>query len=111
MALRTLRAISSPERNIVIFGILAHKKLGAFPARAAGAAREVILTPLRDGRSAQPADIAALFRQKQRSSGALITPARGMGSAIRRARSRLQSGDTLLILGSHLAVEEAAAYL
>jgi dihydrofolate synthase/folylpolyglutamate synthase len=110
-ALRTLRAISPPERNVVIFGILAHKKLGAFPARVSKSAREVILTPLPNGRSAEPTDLAPLFRHWLHERAARITTARGMGSAIRLARSHLHPDDTLLILGSHLAVEEAAAYL
>jgi dihydrofolate synthase/folylpolyglutamate synthase len=107
-AIRTLLGISPPRRNVLIFGVLAHKRLGSFPRRAVKAAREIILTPLRDHRSASP---KSLLEEFGGASDTRLLPVSGMGEAVTTARSRLGEGDTLLVLGSHLTVEEAAAYL
>lgn len=113
-ALDTLRRISPRERNVMIFGVLAHKELGRFPARASASARDIILTPLRERRSARPTDLKRFFveessRGKRRYAS--IRAVNGMAQALRTARKLLDPGDTLLILGSHMTVEEAAQYL
>ncbi len=113
-SLDTLRRISPPRRSVIIFGILAHKELGTFPARAVKSAREIILVPLRNRRSASAKDLMRFFIKKKGGSGreyASIRAARGMAEAVRTARKLLEPHDTLLIFGSHLTVEEAAGCL
>ena len=113
-ALGTLGRISRPERSVIVFGALAHKELGAFPARAVGAARHIIVTRLRDRRSASEERLRGLFeaaRGKRRSSGASITATAGMARAIQEAKRSISPFDTLLIMGSHVTVAEASAYI
>ena len=113
-ALDTLRRISPRERSTIVFGVLAHKELGRFPARAVAAVRDIVLTPLADRRSASGERLARLFngeRRKVRGERAEVHVARGIGQAIQEARRRAGSGDTIVIMGSHVTVEEAAPFL
>ena len=113
-ALDTLGRISPPERTIIVFGALAHKELGMFPARAVQSARQVIVTKLRDRRSASGERLRRQFGTacgRRRDRCALIAVSRGMASAIREARRVMAPGDTLVVLGSHVTVAEASAYL
>jgi len=113
-ALATLRRVSPRERSAIVFGALAHKELGRFPARAVKAVRDIIVTPLADPRSASGAHLAGVFgdeRRKARGERAAVHVARGVGDAIREARRRAASDDTILIMGSHVTVEEAAPFL
>ncbi|MCK4236610.1 MAG: hypothetical protein KAX38_05795, partial [Candidatus Krumholzibacteria bacterium] len=99
---------------VLIFGVLAHKELGRFPRKATNVAREIILTPLKDKRSARGAGLLGPFNVVCSAGGrkrASIRVVPGMGEAVRTAEKLLEPQDTLLILGSHLTVEEAAGYL
>lgn len=108
----TLLRLSRPERNVLVFGVMAHKELGRFPRRAAVAFREIVCTPLRKGRSAGGNELAAVFRGAAAGGGsASVIVARGMASALAAARRAAGTGDTIVICGSHLAVEEAVGYL
>ncbi len=113
-AAANLLEVSPKGRNVILFGVMARKELGRFPARAAKAAREIILVPLRDGQSAGAEDLLGRFGGGAGTPGggnAVLRVARGMGDAVRIARGTLGPGDTLLVTGSHLTVEEAAAYM
>ncbi len=113
-SLDTVRRVSSPERTTLVFSVLAHKELGAFPARAVAAARSVIVAPLGDDRSAPGERLGGIFRAARRSTrgrAASVRVARGIGEAIRTARSCAAPSDTIVILGSHVTVEEAARFL
>jgi folylpolyglutamate synthase/dihydropteroate synthase len=113
-ALDTLRRISPPERTTIVFGALAHKELGAFPARALGAAREIIVTALRDPRSASAERLGRDFGgapAPRTGPRARVRVARGVGRAVAEARRRSGALDTILIMGSHVMVEEAARFL
>lgn len=113
-ALRTLKRISPRERNVLIFGVMANKELGRFPGEAAKAVREIILTPLKKARSAKREVLLDLFGGPAAATGrggVTLRAVRGMAQAVRSARKMLNQDDTLLILGSHFAVEEAVTYL
>jgi len=113
-ALDTLRGTSPPERTVIIFGALAHKELGAFPARAVTAAREIIVTHLRDVRSASGQHLGRVFEEaRRRAHGARATVriSRGVAHAVREARRNAASADTIVIMGSHVTIEEAAPFL
>lgn len=113
-ALETLRRISPPERTTIVFGALAHKELGAFPARALGAAREIIVTALRDPRSASAERLGRDFggaHSTLAGTRACVRIARGVGQAVHEARGGADALDTILIMGSHVMVEEAARFL
>lgn len=113
-SLDTLLSFSRPERNVLIFGVQAHKELGVFPKKAVRSAREIILTSLRDRRSARGATLHDIFREAGSSAASVtasLTVARGMKHALRIARTTIRPQDVMLILGSHLTVEEAAAYI
>jgi dihydrofolate synthase/folylpolyglutamate synthase len=103
-AMDTLARISPPEKNVLIFGIMARKETGRFPAAAARSARKVILVPLKDEGSATAGHLSEIF-----AAGTVEAP--GMAEAIDLAAGSLGPGDTLLVLGSHVAVEEAAGCL
>ena len=104
-AAETLVRISPPERNVMIFGVMARKELGGFPSRAVSSARDIILVPLRGKGSATGQDLLGRFTDS--AGTARITLARGMYDAVRKARKILGPEDTVLIFGSHLCVEEA----
>jgi dihydrofolate synthase/folylpolyglutamate synthase len=113
-ALDTLRCVSPPQRTTIIFGVLAHKELRAFPARAMKAAREIIVTRLGDRRSAPGERLGRIFadaRKRVRGERAAVRVASGIGSAVREARRNAAAEDTILIMGSHVTVEEAARFL
>ena len=98
----------------MLFGVLAHKELGSFPARAANAAREIVLTSIGDRRSARPEELRELFIVNNTHAGrnhADVRAVRGMARAIASALKSLGPDDTLLILGSHLTVADAVGYL
>lgn len=102
----TLLSLSPPERNVIVFGVMARKRLGRFPARAMRGAREIILTPLKQKGAAGRGDLASRFGG---GCGANVRTVGGMAGAIDLARRLAGTGDTVLVLGSHLAVEEAVA--
>ena len=113
-ALDTLRRVSPPGRSVILFGVLAHKELGVFPARAVTAAREIIVTRLANVRSASGQRLGRVFREareKARGARATVHIARGVEHAVFRAMQNAASDDTILIMGSHVAIEEAAPFL
>jgi hypothetical protein len=78
------------------------------------AARAVIVTPLGDARSASGDRLGRIFgsaRKKAGGNAAAVSVARGIGQAIREARRGAAPSDTIVILGSHHTVEEAAPFL
>ena len=113
-ALDTVRRVSSRDRTTIVFAALAHKELGIFPARAVKAARAIIVTPLGDARSATGARLGRIFGAARKGAGAragTVSVARGIGQAIREARRGAAPSDTIVIMGSHVTVEEAAPFL
>lgn len=113
-ALETLRRLSEPGRSVIVFAALAHKELGRFPARAVAAARTVVLARLGGARSAPAAILRAPFDRARFASpgrAAEVRSARGVGEAIRAARRLARADDTILVMGSHVTVEEAAPYI
>jgi dihydrofolate synthase/folylpolyglutamate synthase len=113
-ALDTVRRISPRDRTTIVFAALAHKELGIFPARAVTAARAVIVTPLGDARSATGDRLGRVFgaaRKKAGGKAAAVSVARGIAQAVREARRRAEPSDTIVIMGSHITVEEAAPFL
>jgi len=111
-SLDTLLGLSPPERNVIVFGVMARKQLGRFPRKAMSSARDIILVPLRDEGAAGKDELVSRFPGIPGPSGrgkARIRPVRGMYDAIRLAGRLAGPGDTVLVLGSHLAVEEAVA--
>ena len=111
-ALDTLRSLDPPGRKVIVFGMLAHKEPGSFPSRAAAAVDAIVVTPLSDRRSASAETLAAAFRGASvRGRRAEIVPARGMADALRRARRAAGERGAVLVMGSHVAVEEAAPYI
>ena len=113
-ALDTVRRVSPRDRTTIVFAALAHKELGIFPARAVTAARSVIVTSLGDVRSASGERLGRVFGMARRAAGrsaATVSVARGIGQAIREARKHADPSDTILIMGSHVTVEEAAPFL
>jgi dihydrofolate synthase/folylpolyglutamate synthase len=113
-ALDTVRRVSPRDRTTIVFAALAHKELGIFPARAVTAARMVIITPLGDARSATGDRLGRVFGAARKNAGgnaAAVSVARGIGQAIREARRRAAPSDTIVIMGSHVTVEEAAPFL
>ena len=111
-SLDTLLSLSPPERNVIVFGVMARKQLGRFPERAIRSAREIILVPLREKGAAGREELAARFSAvdpAEGRAGATIRPVGGMAGAIKLAEKLTGPNDTMLILGSHLAVEEAVA--
>jgi dihydrofolate synthase/folylpolyglutamate synthase len=113
-ALETLRRVSPPERTTIVFGALAHKELGAFPRRALKAAREIIVTRLGDPRGASGERLDSAFREARRRTGgarAEVRVAAGIACALREARRNAADGDTIVIMGSHVTIEEAARFL
>jgi dihydrofolate synthase/folylpolyglutamate synthase len=112
-SLDTLLSLSPPERNVIVFGVMARKQLGRFPERAIRSAREIILVPLKEKGAAGREELAARFQAGDASSvsGAVIRTVGGMAGAIKLAEKLTGPHDTMLILGSHLAVEEAVAHM
>lgn len=112
-SLDTLVSLSPPERNVMIFGVMARKQTGRFPRRALRSVREVILVPLGGKGAARGEDLARIFGNAASSvpagRRARIHRAGNMGAAVRRALGGLDAGDTLIVLGSHTAVEAAVA--
>lgn len=109
-AVETLLSISPRERNIVVFGAQEHKELGRFPGRAMGAARTIVLGTLESERGARGDDLLRIFGRARRRGAALET-ASSITEAVRRARMIAVRGDTILIAGSHLTVEQAVGEL
>lgn len=108
----TLLQLSPPERNVIVFGVMARKQLGRFPEKAMRGAREIILVPLKEKGAAGSDDLFSRFSGEAAAAGrirAAIRPTRGMAGAMKLAGRLAGPDDTLLILGSHLAVEEAIA--
>jgi dihydrofolate synthase/folylpolyglutamate synthase len=110
--LDTLRRISDPRRIVIVFGVLAHKELGSFPARALASSRRIVVTRLRDKGSASEEHLRRVFEAARRDGrGASIAVARGVAEAIGEAKRTIGPADTLAIMGSHRTVAEAAPYL
>lgn len=106
----TLLQLSPPERNVIVFGVMARKQLGRFPAKAMRGAREIILVPLKDKGAAGRDELFSRFSGAAAGSvHAAIRSTGGMAGAIKLAGRLTGPDDTLLILGSHIAVEEAIA--
>ncbi len=108
----TLLQLSPPERNVIVFGVMARKQLGRFPEKAMRSAREIILVPLKEKGAAGSNELSSRFSGAEAATGrnlALIRPTRGMAGAMKLAGRLAGPDDTVLILGSHLAVEEAVA--
>lgn len=113
-SLDTVRRVAPRDRTTIVFAALAHKELGIFPERAVTAARAVIVTPLGDARSASGDRLGRIFgsaRKKAGGNAAAVSVARGIGQAIRDARRGAAPSDTIVIMGSHHTVEEAAPFL
>lgn len=110
-SIETLLSISPRERNIIVFGVQAHKELGDFPRRAMGAARAIFLGTLESERGARSEDLFAVFDRSRTRGRADIEAAPSIGDAVLRAKEIARKGDSLLILGSHLTVERAVVSL
>jgi dihydrofolate synthase/folylpolyglutamate synthase len=113
-SLDTLLGLSPPERNVIVFGVMARKQLGRFPEKAMRSARDIILVPLKDKGAAGRDELLSRFSGVSAPPGrarAEIRPVRGMHGAIKLAGNLAGPGDTVLVLGSHFAVEEAVAWM
>jgi dihydrofolate synthase / folylpolyglutamate synthase len=113
-ALDTVRRVSPRDRTTIVFAVLAHKELGSFPARAVRSARRIVVAPLEDARSASGSRLARVFgaaRREAGGNGAAVSVARGIGQAIREARRNAEPSETIVIMGSHVTIEEAAPFL
>lgn len=110
-SLGTLLSISPKRKNVLLFSVQAHKQLGRFPAKAVRSAREIILAPLGTERGAKADDLERIFEGARVRGGAEIARSASIGSAVRKAREKMREGDSLLIFGSHLTVEEATRHL
>lgn len=110
-SIETLLSISPRERNVIVFGVQAHKELGDFPRRAMGAARTIFLGTLESERGARGEDLFATFDRARKRGRAAIETAPSIGDAVLRAKQIIRKGDSLLILGSHLTVERAVGSL
>lgn len=111
-SLDTLRSISPARRSMLVFAALAHKELGRFPREALRSVREIIVTPLSDPRSARSDRLLRAFveaRRGARSGPAIVRAAGGVREAVRMAEGAARPEDTIVILGSHHTVDEAAA--
>jgi len=109
-SLDTLLGLSPPERNVILFGVMARKRLGRFPGKAMRSARDIVLVPLKEKGAARRRELAERFPSGENGAcGARIWPAGGMAGALKTALRLTGPGDTLLIMGSHLTVEEAVA--
>jgi len=111
-SLDTLLSLSPPERNVIVFGVMARKQLGRFPEKAMRSARDMILVPLKDEGAAGRDELLSRFSGIPAAAGrvmAELRPVRGMHGAIKLAGRLAGPGDTVLVLGSHIAVEEAVA--
>ena len=110
-SIETLLSISPRDRNIIVFGVQAHKELGEFPRRAMGAARALFIGTLDSDRGARGEDLLTIFDRSRRRGRAALEAAPSIREAVRKARGILGGDDSLLILGSHLTVEEAVEVL
>jgi dihydrofolate synthase/folylpolyglutamate synthase len=111
-AIETLGSLSPPPRTILVLAALAHKELGRFPRRALRSAREVIVARMRHPGSASGERLAAIFRAAARgmsSRGAAVRVARSVAGAVRATERAARPEDTIVIMGSHHTVEEAAS--
>ena len=111
-SLDTLRSVSPGRRNILVFAALAHKELGRFPREALRSAREIIVTPLADPRGSSAGRLLGAFaaaRRGTRTGRAIVKAAGGVATAVRMAERAARPEDTIVILGSHHTVDEAAA--
>jgi len=62
-------------------------------------------------RGAKTVDLGEIFNGASVRGGAEIVTAASIGAAVRKARKKIRRGDSLLIFGSHLTVEEATRHL
>jgi dihydrofolate synthase/folylpolyglutamate synthase len=110
-SIETLLSISPRDRNVIVFGVQAHKELGDFPRRAMGAARAIFVGTLDSERGARGEDLLGIFDRARTRGRAALEAAPSIQEAVRRAREILGRGDSMLILGSHLTVEKAVESL
>ncbi len=110
-SIETLLSISPRDRNVIVFGVQAHKELGDFPRRAMGAARAVFVGTLDNERGARGEDLIGIFDKARTRGRAELAVASSIQEAVRRAREILGRDDSLLVLGSHLTVEKAVESL
>lgn len=113
-SLSTLEALSEPEHSIIVFGCMERKDLGSFPEKAINSSRLLLLAPLKNSGAATAEDLAARFNLEDKEAGPdgdLPQLCGGMGEALERALGSAEGDDTVLVLGSHHAVEEAVLSL
>ena len=109
-SLRTLRRLADPARTVIVFGVMSNKELGRFPRQAARAAREIVLSPLPGPRGAGARRLAGMFGPVD-GGRARFHRARNVGDALARAHRLAGKDDTVLLLGSHVLIEEAVAHI
>jgi len=113
-SLSTLREISPPDRNIIVFGCMERKDLGKFPAEVVKTARRIFLAPLSHSGAASEEELRKRFSPGAEQPGvpsAEVTLCKNMEEAIYMSRNLLKEDEYMLVLGSHHAVEEAVSYL
>ncbi len=108
-SLGVLDMISRPEKSVIIFSYLSRKDPGEFPARVVESARKVILAPLRSTQGVSEEELRKRF-QPYLDRG-VVEFTGNIQSAVDLAMKCISVDDALLILGSHMIVEEAAAFL
>ncbi|MDZ7859496.1 MAG: Mur ligase family protein [Candidatus Krumholzibacteriota bacterium] len=111
-SLNTLLAVSQPHRNILLFGCMARKEPGRFPSIALRSARKIILVPLKQKGAETGENLLNYFTEagSKETKDARVILSRGMGDALRKAKTGLKGNDTILICGSHHMVDEAVSY-
>ena len=111
-SLDTLAAVSSPKRNVLLFGCLARKELGRFPLKALKSARKIVLVPLKQSGSQSEGALMNYFTEaaEEMAVKVKVVVSKGMGNAMKEAKKGLKQDDTLLIFGSHHTVDEAVSY-
>ncbi len=110
-SVETLLSVSPRDRNVIVFGVQAHKELGEFPRRAMGAARAIFVGTLDSERGARGEDLLGLFDRSRSRGRAALEAAPSIQEAVLRAGEMLNRDDSLLVLGSHLTVEKAVEVL
>lgn len=110
-AIDALCRVAPSGKKVIVFGMLAHKEPGRFPATAMKKANAIVLAKLSARGSATADSLAEKFRRAGRSKGVRIIEARGMKHALQLARKEAGSSGSILVMGSHVAVHDAAPLL
>ena len=113
-SLETLKKVAGKGRKSIVFGVLEHKRVGLFPEKAVKVADEIAVASFKDRRSADPLVLKSLFEEATERSKArrpLIQSFSSLREALENVRGRMNEEDVLLVLGSHVVVEEAVRYL